>query len=76
MILDWRDERWKNLYKQFVKTHYGRVTRSEMEKHLANEGIKVIKSPADGRWEHIEIEDEEHLAWLLLKHGGSDETDR
>lgn len=47
-----------------------------MEQYLLKEGIRIIKSPADGRWEHIEIEDEEHLTWLLLKHGGGDETVR
>jgi hypothetical protein len=47
-----------------------------MEQHLALEGIKVIKDPGDGRWEGVEIEDEEQLAWLILKYGGSDEADR
>jgi len=76
MRLDWRDERWANIYRHYVSTHYGRITRSEMEQHLLNEGIKVIKDPGDGRWEGVEIEDEEQLAWLLLKYGGSDEADR
>ena len=77
MILDWRDERWKNIYKHYVSTHYGRVTKREMEQHLLNEGIRVIKDPyGNGRWEGVEIEDEQHLAWLLLKYGGEDEADR
>ena len=76
MKLDWRDERWSNIYRHYVNTHYGRVTKKEMEQHLLKEGIKVIKDPGDGRWEGVEIEDEEQLAWLLLKYGGSDEADR
>lgn len=74
MILDWRDERWKNIYKHYVSNHYGRVTRTEMEEHLATEGIRVIKDPGDGRWQGVEIEDEEQLAWLILKYGGTDDT--
>lgn len=74
MILDWRDDRWKNIYKHYVSTHYGRVTRTEMEEHLAAEGIRVIKDPGDGRWQSVEIEDEEQLAWLILKYGGTNDT--
>ncbi len=74
MILDWRDDRWSNIYRHFVSTHYGRVTRKEMEKHLLDNGIRVIKE--DGRWQGVEIEDEEQLTWLLLKFGGKDEADR
>jgi len=45
-----------------------------MEKHLLDNGIRVIKE--DGRWQGVEIEDEEQLTWLLLKFGGKDEADR
>ena len=74
MKLDWRDERWANIYRHFVSVHRGRVTKTEMEQHLAREGIKVLKE--EGRWYAAEFEDEEHLAWLILKYGGSDEADR
>jgi len=74
MILDWRDERWNNIYRHFVSTHYGRVTRKEMEKHLLDEGIRVIKDPSDGRWESVEIADDELLTMLMLKFGSNHDT--
>jgi hypothetical protein len=74
MILDWRDERWNNIYRHFVSTHYGRVTRKEMEKHLLDEGIRVIKDPSDGRWEGVEIADDELLTMLMLKFGSNNDT--
>jgi hypothetical protein len=74
MILDWRDERWNNIYRHFVSTHYGRVTRKEMEKHLLDEGIRVIKDPGDGRWEGVEIADDELLTMLMLKFGSNNDT--
>lgn len=74
MILDWRDERWNNIYRHFVSVHSRRVTRKEMEKHLLDEGIRVIKDPGDGRWEGVEIADDELLTMLMLKFGSNNDT--
>lgn len=73
MILDWRDERWNNIYRHFVNTSHGYVTKLQMEKYLLDNGIKVKKDLV-GRWEGVEIEDEEHLTMLILKFGSNDDT--
>jgi hypothetical protein len=45
-----------------------------MEKHLLDEGIRVIKDPGDGRWEGVEIADDELLTMLMLKFGSNNDT--
>jgi len=84
MIIDWRDERWSGIYKYFtLKGEYNVgnfavrsiATKQEMEERLAAEGIKIIKD-AEGRWQGAEFENEEHLAWCILKYGrGNNEAE-
>ena len=78
MVIDWRDERWKGIYKHFSLQKEYNVgnfavrsisSKQEMEELLLSEGIKILKD-VDGRWLGAEFEDEEHLAWCILKYGG------
>lgn len=80
MIIDWRDERWSGIYKHFALQGEYTVgnlavrsisTKQEMEERLLSEGIKIIKD-SEGRWQGAEFENEEHLAWCILKFRGSD----
>lgn len=71
MIIDaMGNDLWAKLYngirREFYERNRGR-TRHDMEIYLASMNIRVIKDPADGRWQQIELPEGCELTMLMLR---------
>jgi hypothetical protein len=71
MKLDINSEAWKHIYSGFRKHFYqdqSGHTRSDMERFLLSQGVKIDKDPGDGRWQGVEINlPEDELTLFLLR---------
>lgn len=70
MIVSFNDSTWSSIYngirREFYENRHG-MTRKDMEEHLETLNVHVIKDPADGRWQAIELPDGCELTMLMLK---------
>lgn len=72
MLVSTNDPIWANMYPrirdEFIADPRTGWDRREMERYLSRLNITVVKDPADGRWQQIELPEGRELTLLMLKY--------